>query len=98
MVNPLVLVFGPLVEIECRRAVGRGWLILVRMLAALAILSVTLIVLWLAWIKIYFNANYQPYGEFRWGLAIVDAMLISMGSGAGSGVTGPGSPVVTRAV
>lgn len=79
MVNPLAMALGPLAGIECRRAVARGWLILVRTLAALAILAVTLIVLWDCWIQIYFNPNYLPYGKLRTGLTILEGMLISLG-------------------
>ena len=42
--NLLEVVGGPLVPVECKRAVGRGWLILVRVLAALAFVGVAVVV------------------------------------------------------
>ncbi|WP_254054041.1 ABC transporter permease [Singulisphaera sp. GP187] len=70
--------FGPLVGAECRRALVRGWLILVRTLAALAILSVTMIALWYGWICVYANPDYRPYLEFRFGLMIVEGILVTI--------------------
>jgi ABC-type Na+ efflux pump permease subunit len=69
---------GPLVEPECRRALGRGWLILVRTLAALAILAATLIDLWFWWIGRLSNPYYLPYEVFRNGLAIVVGMMVTI--------------------
>ncbi|WP_406696612.1 ABC transporter permease subunit [Singulisphaera sp. Ch08] len=78
MVTLLSAVFGPLVESECRRALARGWLILVRTLAALAILSVTMIDLWYGWICVYSIPDYRPYIEFRFGLTLVEGILLTI--------------------
>ncbi len=78
VVTLMSAVFGPLVEAECRRALARGWLILVRTLAALAILSVTMIVLWYAWICVYATPEYQPFYELRYGLTIVEGILLTI--------------------
>ncbi|AGA26151.1 ABC transporter permease [Singulisphaera acidiphila] len=78
MVTLLSALFGPLVEAECQRALARGWLILVRTLAALAILSVTMIVLWYGWICVYANPSHRPFYEFRIGLTIVEGVLLTI--------------------
>ena len=71
-------ILGPLVGPECHRALARGWLILVRTLAALAILSVTLIDLWYCWICVYSNPNYRPYSELRGGLAVIEGLMVTI--------------------
>lgn len=79
MVNPLTLAFGPLIEPECRRAVGRGWLILVRTLAALTFAAATMIVLWQWWIWSLTNPQHLPYDELRSGLEIVEGLTVGFG-------------------
>jgi ABC-type transport system involved in multi-copper enzyme maturation permease subunit len=76
VVNLVTLLVGPLAGPECRRALARGWLIVVRVLAASAVLVVTLIALWLWWISSSFDAQYQPFEEVRVGLALVEGMLL----------------------
>jgi ABC-type transport system involved in multi-copper enzyme maturation permease subunit len=84
------LIFGPLLIPECRRAVARGWIILVRGLAALAAALVVLSVLWWWWISLDYDPNYLPYEALRIGLAtlegigVVIALLISPSLLAGS--------------
>jgi ABC-type Na+ efflux pump permease subunit len=76
VVNLLTLALGPLVEPECRRAVGRGWLILVRTLAALTFAAVTMIVLWQWWIWSLTNPQFRPYEELRDGLLAIECVIV----------------------
>ena len=74
-VSPLV---GPLAGAECRRALARGWLILVRALAASAILSVMALALWAWWMNEQIEANYRPYWELWIGITLVEGMLLTI--------------------
>ncbi|MHC5540159.1 ABC transporter permease, partial [Singulisphaera rosea] len=76
--NLAAMVLGPLAGIECRRGVARGWLILVRTLAAIGILGVALVVFWVAWTFQRLNPLYQPYAAFRMGLTIVEGMMLTV--------------------
>lgn len=78
MVNLATLLFGPLAGPECRRAVARGWLILVRSLAATALFGVAVIVLWTWWIAQQYDPTHRPYYEVRFGLAAVEFMLVTI--------------------
>jgi ABC-type transport system involved in multi-copper enzyme maturation permease subunit len=78
MVSLTGVVLGPLAGPECRRATSRGWLILVRALAALAILGVALIVVWYWWINQQIDLQYLPYAELRVGLAIIEGMAVTI--------------------
>ncbi len=71
-------VFGPLAGPECRRALARGWLILVRGIAAVAMLGVVALALWSWWINQSLDVNYQPYYEPRVGLIVVEGMLVTI--------------------
>ena len=51
VLNLAGLLVGPLAGPECRRAVARGWLILVRGLAAVAVFGVVVLALWVWWIN-----------------------------------------------
>ena len=77
MVTIAAWLFGPLVGPECQRALARGWLILVRTLAAMAVMAPTIVVLWLWWMARYTNPTYSPYELFRTGIIIVEGFLIS---------------------
>jgi ABC-type transport system involved in multi-copper enzyme maturation permease subunit len=84
------LIFGPLAIPECRRAVGRAWMILVRGVAALAAAVVAISVIWWWWISLGLDPSYLPYESLRVGLAtlegmgVVIALLISPALLAGS--------------
>lgn len=83
---------GPLAGPECRRAAGRGWLILVRTLAACAYGSVVLVVAWWWWANATQTGgtSFQPYQTLRValiavvGLAVAGAMLMTPALLAGS--------------
>ena len=78
MVNLAASLFGPLAGPECRRALGRGWLILVRLLAGLALWGATLIVLWIWWMSQGTDPAFQPFAVVRTGLGIVEGMLVTI--------------------
>lgn len=79
LVNTITLLLGPLVVPECRRAVGRGWLILFRTLAALALGGVGLFVLWLWWFLADTDDNFQPKELIRIGVLVLEVMALVVG-------------------
>ncbi len=72
------LLLGPLAGPECRRALGRGWLIVVRVLAGLAMMGIALIVVWFWWMSQAVDSGYLPFYILRWGLATVEGMLLTI--------------------
>jgi ABC-type transport system involved in multi-copper enzyme maturation permease subunit len=78
MANLVTVVVGPLAGPECRRALSRGWPILVRLLAALALMGATLITLWIWWMSVGSDPFYQPYGLFRNGLITLEGMMLTI--------------------
>lgn len=76
--NLAATLLGPLAGQECRRGVARGWLILVRTLAAVGILGVALVVFWIAWAFQRLNPTFQPFDVFRRGLLIVEGMMLTV--------------------
>lgn len=72
------LLVGPLAGTECRRAVSRGWLIVVRVLAGSAVVGVAALCLWWWWISARTDPNHQPYLELRIGLGVVEGMLVTI--------------------
>ncbi len=78
MLNLVLRLFGPLAGPECRRALGRGWLILVRALAGLAVCGVVMLALWWWWINAQMNLYYLPYYEMRIGFLVIEGMLVTI--------------------
>jgi ABC-type Na+ efflux pump permease subunit len=78
MANVVNVLVGPLAGPECRRALGRGWIILVRLLAALALLGAVLITLWIWWAFTLSDPAYMPYGVLRGGLIAVEVMMLTI--------------------
>jgi ABC-type Na+ efflux pump permease subunit len=76
--NLATVLLGPLVVPECRRSVGRGWLILVRALAALMAAGMVLTVLWLWWFNRQLDAAYSPFGVLRGGLMALEGMGVTV--------------------
>lgn len=74
--NVATALLGPLIVPECRRAVGRGWLILVRMLAAFALVGVALVVVWWWWFANQSEPGYRPYDLLRGGTLVLEVMAI----------------------
>lgn len=78
MLNLLRLAVGPLAGPECRRALARGWPILLRGFSAAAALGVTATVLWWWWFTAQADPWYQPFFPLRGGLVIVLGMLVTV--------------------
>ena len=78
VLNTWTLLVGPLAGPECRRALGRGWVILVRALAGVAVFLVTALALWSWWINNQFTPGYQPYWELRLGLTFIAGALLTI--------------------
>jgi len=78
VVNLAALLLGPLAGPECRRALARGWLILVRTLAAAAVTGVVLVTLWWWWLGQKIEHDHRPLAELRVGLTAVEGMLVTL--------------------
>ena len=78
MTEPLSLLVGPLVVPECRRSLARGWLIAVRVLAALALTLVLICVIWWWWSAQQLDPFYRPYTALRSGLAAYTWLSIGL--------------------
>jgi ABC-type transport system involved in multi-copper enzyme maturation permease subunit len=69
VMNLALILFGPLAEPECRRALARGWLIAVRTLAAMVLAAVAISVIWYWWLGVRLDPFYLPSSELRYALA-----------------------------
>ena len=69
--------FGPLVELETRRALARPWLIWMRVLAALPAVFVTLMIVWIIWIQRHFEADISPGPVVRVGFCMLELMIVT---------------------
>jgi ABC-type transport system involved in multi-copper enzyme maturation permease subunit len=78
MASLATVFLGPLAGPECRRALGRGWLILVRMLAGLALLGTALAVLWFCWMSRGIDPYFQPFWYVSYGLITLEGMLVTI--------------------
>lgn len=75
--NLTTVLLGPLVGPECRRAVARGWVIVVRALAACLILAVAATAMWWWWIENSVDlTTARPYSTLRASLTIIEWILI----------------------
>jgi ABC-type Na+ efflux pump permease subunit len=72
------VLLGPLAGCECRRAIGRGWLIVTRVLAAASVVLATLIIFWFCWFGRIANPDFRPLGTLRVGLAFVAGMILTV--------------------
>ncbi|MDR3635262.1 MAG: ABC transporter permease subunit [Isosphaeraceae bacterium] len=73
------LLLGPLVGPECRRAVARGWLIVLRALAASVLMGVVLIAVWWWWLNVtYVDDTYQPLWALRTAIGIAEGMVVTV--------------------
>jgi ABC-type transport system involved in multi-copper enzyme maturation permease subunit len=77
MTSLLEPLLGPLAVIECRRSLGRGWVLVVRTLAAVPPAVVMLAVLWLWWFVGQMNPEYSPGPSLVWGVTAVEGMLVT---------------------
>ena len=63
-----VYLFGPLVVPECRRALARGWLVLLRGASALVMMGVAAAMVWWWWTASQIDPTFSPYQTLRVGL------------------------------
>ena len=106
--NLATLVFGHLAGPECRRALARGWLIVVRTLVGLALAMVLISVLWLWWATEQIYPGYAPTFQLQvalWAAAmilltivVVQAPAVLAGSLAGERERGVLQLLLTTAV
>jgi hypothetical protein len=70
---------GPLAAIECRRSLGRDWVLVIRGLAAAPPALVALAVLWFWWFQEQVGpGGYAPGGALAWGLMAVEALFVTV--------------------
>jgi ABC-type transport system involved in multi-copper enzyme maturation permease subunit len=78
-VNDLLLVlFGPLIVPECRRAGARGWLILARFLAGGLLALVLWSLLWYWWLYLAIDSLYDPAQDVRQALWVSALVLVTV--------------------
>ena len=59
------ILFGHLAGVECRRALARGWLIVVRTLVGLVLALILECLLWLWWLTSLWNPGQAPVLALR---------------------------------
>src|SRR5262249_55821752 len=69
---------GPLAGPECRRALARGWLIVVRALAGAVLAIVVLSFIWYWWINVRFDPSYLPSRDLRIALATTAMIILTI--------------------
>jgi len=107
-VNLATVLFGHLAGPECRRALARGWLIVVRSLVGLALGLVLLSLIWLWWVTSRVESSYAPTLQLRIALSasamimltivVVQAPAVLAGSLAGERERGVLQLLLTTAV
>lgn len=78
MIDLATALLGPLAVPECRRSVARGWLILVRTLAALVAGCVALGTFWNWWFGQKYDEGYSPFSALRVGLLLLEGMALTI--------------------
>jgi ABC-type Na+ efflux pump permease subunit len=77
-VNLVRLVLGHLTGTECRRALARGWLLVVRGLLGGLLASVLLFLLWTWWLSVRFDSSFVPAWELRIVFSAVTLVLLTV--------------------
>jgi ABC-type transport system involved in multi-copper enzyme maturation permease subunit len=70
--------FGPLAGIECRRALGRGWVLVARGIALVPPALVVLGALWTWWFWGRFSRNFAPQDALTIALMLLEGMLLTV--------------------
>jgi ABC-type transport system involved in multi-copper enzyme maturation permease subunit len=78
VMNAILAVVGPLAGPECRRALGRGWVIVVRSLVASAVGLVVLAMTWIWWLSARLDPWYSPSIELRTALAAGSMFVLTI--------------------
>ncbi len=76
--NLATLLFGHLAGTECRRALARGWLIVVRSLLGSLLAAIALFLIWVWWLIVQTNASYVPSYMLRTTLAAGAMILLTI--------------------
>ncbi len=76
--NLATLVFGHLALPECRRALARGWLVVVRTLVALLLALVFMMLLWLWWIATLMEPGHSPLVWVQFALSSSSMILLTV--------------------
>jgi ABC-type Na+ efflux pump permease subunit len=77
-VNAATVIFGHLAGSECRRALARGWLVVVRGLVGIALALALLFLIWVWWLTANVDPMYAPGAELRITLAIAALILVTI--------------------
>ena len=72
------LLFGHLAGTECRRALARGWLIVVRSLLGLLLALIACFLIWMWWLVVKTNPSYVPTFMLRTTLAAGAMILLTI--------------------
>jgi ABC-type transport system involved in multi-copper enzyme maturation permease subunit len=72
------LILGHLTGTECRRAVARGWLLIVRGLVGGLLASVLLFLLWTWWLSVRYDPTFVPAFELRIVFSAVTLVLLTI--------------------
>jgi ABC-type transport system involved in multi-copper enzyme maturation permease subunit len=107
-VNLATILLGPLAGPECRRALARGWLIVVRTLVGLLPAAIVVLLLWIWWLALGSDPFFNPAWMLRYALstsamivltiAVVQAPAVLAGSLAGERERGVLQLLLTTAV
>jgi len=72
------LLLGHLTGTECRRALARGWLLIVRGLLGGLLAAVLLFLLWTWWLSVRFDSSFVPAFELRIVFSAVTLVLLTI--------------------
>ena len=71
------VLLGSLTGPECRRALDRPWVLVVRFLSTLPAAVIVLSTTWFWWISTQFDALYSPASSFVGGLLVLEGFLVT---------------------
>jgi len=78
VIDFMLVLFGPMVVPECRRAAARGWLVVARCLAGGLLALVFLSLLWTWWFTIQIDPFFVPAGYVRMALGVSAMVLVTI--------------------
>ncbi|MGE0605597.1 MAG: ABC transporter permease subunit [Pirellulales bacterium] len=76
--NLVEYLFGPLADVECRRALGKARWIWLRLASALPGLGVVLIFVWIWWVTTVFDSTSSPSTLLRVGVATIGMYSVAV--------------------
>ena len=76
--NAVTLLFGHLAGPECRRALARGWLIVVRTLVSAVLATIVALALWMWWLSSLGDPYASPGFTLAIALAITAPILLTI--------------------